>query len=32
MHNFVLKIELAKQVKDQAANVIKAALKVWYLK
>ncbi len=32
MHNFALKIQLAKQIKEQAANVIKAALKVWYLK
>jgi hypothetical protein len=32
VHNFVLNTELAKQCKNQAANVIKFALKVWYLK
>lgn len=32
VHNFVLNIELAKQRRHQAANVVKCALKVWYLK
>ena len=32
VHNFVLNIELAKNRKHQAANVIKFAIKTWYLK
>ncbi len=32
MHNFVLNIGLAKERKIQAANVIKYAIKLWYLK
>jgi hypothetical protein len=32
VHNFVLKIELSKQHKSQAANIVKFALRVWYLK
>ena len=32
VHNFVLNIELAKTRKHQAANVIKFAMKVWFLK
>jgi hypothetical protein len=32
VHNFVLNIQLAKERKIQAANVIKYALRVWYLK
>jgi len=31
VHNFVLNIELAKERKVQAANVVKFALQVWYL-
>ncbi len=32
MHNFVLNIEFAKERQNQAANVIKFALKFWYIK
>jgi len=32
VYNFILNIELAKERKSQAANVIKYAIKVWYLK
>lgn len=32
VHHFVLQIELEKQCRHQAANVIKLALKVWLLK
>ncbi|CAF1549412.1 unnamed protein product, partial [Rotaria sordida] len=32
VHSFVLDIELAKKRKHQAANVIKFAIKIWYLK
>ncbi len=32
VYNFILNIELAKERKGQAANVIKHAIKVWYLK
>ncbi|CAF1137184.1 unnamed protein product [Rotaria sordida] len=32
VHNFVMNIELAKEHKIQAANVIKFTVKVWYMK
>ncbi|CAF3485260.1 unnamed protein product [Rotaria sp. Silwood1] len=32
VHNFVLNIELAKKRNNQAANIIKFVIKVWYLK
>lgn len=32
VHNFVLNIELAKTRKHEAANVIKFAMRVWFLK
>jgi hypothetical protein len=32
VHNFVLKIGLAKECKNQSANVVKYALKLWFLK
>lgn len=32
VHDFVLQIDLEKKRRYQAANVIKSALKVWYLK
>lgn len=32
VHKFVSDIELSRQRRDQAANVIKFAIKVWYLK
>jgi SepF-like predicted cell division protein (DUF552 family) len=32
IYNFVLNVELAKERKNQAANVIKFAVKTWYLK
>jgi hypothetical protein len=32
VHNFVLNIELAKERRIEAANVIKYALKLWLLK
>ncbi len=32
VYNFILNIELTKERKNQAANVIKYAIKVWYLK
>ncbi|CAF1198976.1 unnamed protein product [Rotaria sordida] len=31
VHNFVMNIELAKEHKIQAANVVKFAVKVWYI-
>jgi hypothetical protein len=32
VHNFVLNMDLTKQRKNEAANIIKYAVKVWYLK
>ncbi|CAF1447056.1 unnamed protein product [Rotaria sordida] len=32
VHNFVMNIELAKEHKIQAANIVKFAVKVWYMK
>ncbi len=32
VHNFVLNMKIAKERKNQAANVIKSVLKIWYLK
>jgi hypothetical protein len=32
MYNFVLNIDLSKERKHQAANIVKFAVKAWYLK
>jgi len=32
MYNFVLNIDLSKERKHQAANIVKFAVKTWYLK